>query len=98
MRLVLSGFFLFLMVCLTVVTPRILSETNFAEIVEEESSTSNNSLAEEIKSHYSPFQIYNKNLASKVISEVSNVRFLHYNAYHQDPHILEIDAPPPDAV
>jgi hypothetical protein len=86
------------MVCLTVVTPRILSETNFAEIVEEESSTSNNSLAEEIKSHYSPFHVYDKKLASKAMSEVCKVQFLHYNAFHQDPHILDIDAPPPDAV
>lgn len=98
MRIVLSGFFLSLMVCLTVVTPRILTEINFAEIVEEEANASSNSLAEEAKSNYPSFHIYNNKLASNAIAEVNKVQFLHYYAYHQDPHILEIDAPPPDTV
>jgi hypothetical protein len=97
MRNRLAVFFLLLMVCLTIVTPRVLPEMNLAEIVEEESGGSSTQMpVEEIKSHL-PFHAYsNKESVSKIFARLCRVKFLHYNEFYVDPHCQEIDTPPPD--
>jgi len=74
-----------------------LTEMSFAELVEEESNSNKNTFGEDLKG-FSPAHNYNKHLASFAISKVHKAQFLTYTVDQTDPHILEIDAPPPDQI
>lgn len=75
------------------VAPNILSDINFAEIVEDENHPTNKMkevFAEdnELLQKYRPSQI--------VIDNISQQEFLRYKAIYESTHIMEYHCPPPN--
>jgi|GEM_PF-3845362 len=94
MRLALCIFFLMGMVSMTFVTPNILTEINFAEIVEDETHPVKTfkEVIKENKEYY-----FSYDLVSRASDVVFKTRFAHYSDIYESTHVLEVLSPPPNA-
>lgn len=75
------------------VAPNILTDINFAEIVEDENHPTNK--MKEVFKEDDPF-VKNYTPSQSIINSISQQKYLSYRAIYESTHIIEYHCPPPN--